>query len=59
MNCPPARTNAYGIFADSVASGVPAFDGVTGSGPVNPGGVGRVGLVDGNIYRLTGTTPTA
>ena len=59
MNCPPARTNAHGISADSVASGVPAFGGVIGVGPMKPDGVGRVGLVDGNIYRLAETTPTA
>lgn len=57
MNCPPVRTNAPGIVADSVQSGVPAFGGVIGGNPMKSGDVRWVGLVGG--YRLAETTPTA
>lgn len=59
MNCPPNRTDANVAATSSDASGFPAFGGVIGVGPMKPDGVRRVGLVDGSIYRLTETTPTA
>jgi hypothetical protein len=59
MVCPPLRARTFGSDAESVLSGIPAFERYAGNIPAMREHVGKVDGVGSNTYRLERTTPTA